>query len=63
MQQTRLDNIGLHIKRLLARDSGSPYKDIATAVGISSNAAKERINKMVSNGDRKVCSTYKSCNI
>ena len=50
MQQTRLDNIGLHIIRLLARDSGSPYKDTATAVGISSNAPKERINKMVSNG-------------
>ncbi|MGA7899013.1 MAG: winged helix-turn-helix transcriptional regulator [Nitrososphaeraceae archaeon] len=50
MQQTRLDNIGLRIIRLLARDSGSPYKDTATAVGISSNAAKERINKMVSNG-------------
>jgi DNA-binding Lrp family transcriptional regulator len=50
LQLTRLDNIGLHIIRLLARDSRSPYKDISTAVGISSNAAKERINKMVSNG-------------
>jgi len=35
---------------LLARDSRTPYKGIASAVGITSNAAKERINKMVSNG-------------
>jgi DNA-binding Lrp family transcriptional regulator len=45
-----MDNIDLHIIRLLVRDSRAPYKDIASAVGISSNAAKERINKMVSNG-------------
>ena len=50
MQQTRLDDTDLRIIRLLARDSRAPYKDIASAVGISSNAAKERINKMVSNG-------------
>ena len=50
MQQTRLDDIDLQIIRLLARDSRAPYKDISSAVGISSNAAKERINKMVSNG-------------
>ena len=50
MQQTRLDDIDLRIIRLLARDSRAAYKDISSAVGISSNAAKERINKMVSNG-------------
>jgi DNA-binding Lrp family transcriptional regulator len=50
MQQTRLDDIDLRIIRLLAKDSRAPYKDIASAVGTSSNAAKERINKMVSNG-------------
>jgi DNA-binding Lrp family transcriptional regulator len=50
LQQARLDDIDLQIIRLLARDSRTPYKDIASAVGISSNAAKERINKMVSNG-------------
>jgi hypothetical protein len=49
---------------LLARDSRSSYKDIASAVGISSNAAKERINKMVLNGIiQGFFSTYKSCNI
>ena len=35
---------------MLARDSRAPYKDIASTVGISSNAVKGRINKMVSNG-------------
>ena len=50
MQQTRLDNIDLQIIRILVRDSRTPYSNIASAVGISSNAAKERINKMVSNG-------------
>jgi DNA-binding Lrp family transcriptional regulator len=50
LQQTRLDDIDLRIIRLLARDSRASYKDIASAVAISSNAAKDRINKMVSNG-------------
>ena len=50
MQQTRLDNIDLHIIRLLARYSRTSYSNIASSVGITSNAAKERINKMVSNG-------------
>jgi DNA-binding Lrp family transcriptional regulator len=50
LQQTRLDNIDLQIIRLLSRDSRAPYKGIALEVGISSNAAKQRINKMVSNG-------------
>jgi DNA-binding Lrp family transcriptional regulator len=50
LQQARLDDTDLQIIRLLARDSRTPYKDIASAVGISSNAAKKRINKMVSNG-------------
>ena len=50
MYQTRLDNIDLQIIRLLARDSRTPYRNIASAVGITPSAAKERINKMVSNG-------------
>jgi DNA-binding Lrp family transcriptional regulator len=49
-QQTRLDDIDLRIIRLLARDCRASYKDIASAVAISSNAAKDRINKMVCNG-------------
>ena len=50
MQQTRLDDIDLRIIRLLARDARASYKDISSTVGITSNAAKERINKMISNG-------------
>jgi len=50
LQQTRLDNIDLQIIRLLARDSRTHYRNIASAVGITPSAAKERINKSVSNG-------------
>ena len=50
LQQTRLDMIDLRIMKLLSRDSRTPYRSIASAVGIMPSAAKERINKMVSNG-------------
>ena len=50
LQQTRLDMIDLRIMKLLSRDSRIPYRNIASAVGIMPSAAKERINKMVSNG-------------
>jgi len=50
LQQTRLDITDLRIMKLLSRDSRTPYRNIATAVGIMPSAAKERINKMVSNG-------------
>ena len=49
LQEARLDNIDLQIVRLLARNSRTSYMDIASAVGISTNATKVRINKMVSN--------------
>ena len=42
--------IDLRIMKLLSRDSRTPYRIIASAVGIMPSAAKERINKMVSNG-------------
>ena len=45
-----MDNIDLQIIRLLARDSRTPYRSIAADVGITQGAAKERINKMLSNG-------------
>ena len=45
-----MDNIDLQIVRLLARDSRTLYKNIASAVGITPGAAKKRINKMISNG-------------
>ena len=50
LQQTRLDSTDLQIISSLARDSRTPYRNIAAAVGITPSAAKERINKMVSNG-------------
>jgi len=36
--------------KLLSKDSRTPYSNIASDVGIMPSAAKERINKMVSNG-------------
>ena len=45
-----MDGTDLHIIRLLARDSRTPYKSIAADVGITSSAAKERIDKMISSG-------------
>ena len=50
LQRTRLDSTDLQIISLLARDSRTAYRNIASAVGITPSAAKERINKMVSNG-------------
>ena len=50
MKEPRVDNIDLQIIRLLAEYSRTPYMDIASTVGISTNAAKVRINKMISNG-------------
>ena len=50
LQQVRVDGTDLHIIRLLARDSRTPYKSIAGEVGITSPAAKERIDKMISSG-------------
>jgi DNA-binding Lrp family transcriptional regulator len=50
LQQVRVDGTDLQIIRLLARDSRTPYKSIAADVGITSSAAKERIDKMISSG-------------
>jgi DNA-binding Lrp family transcriptional regulator len=48
LQEVRLDNIDLQIIKILARDSRTSYMDIASAVGISTNATKVRINKLAS---------------
>ncbi|MGA9153663.1 MAG: AsnC family transcriptional regulator, partial [Candidatus Nitrosopolaris sp.] len=45
-----MDNIDLQIIRVLARDCRNPYGNIASIVGMTPNAVKGRINKMVSNG-------------
>ena len=50
MQRAVVDDIDLQIIRLLVSDCRTGYTDIASAVGISTNAAKVRTNKMISNG-------------
>ena len=50
MQYSIVDETDFHIITLLARDCRTSYKDIASAVGISTNSSKVRINKMMSNG-------------
>ena len=45
-----MDNIDLQIVILFARDSRTPYNNIASVVGITPRAAKKRVNKMISNG-------------
>jgi Lrp/AsnC family transcriptional regulator for asnA, asnC and gidA len=49
LQHTRLDNIDIQILVLLAKDSRTTYRNIASVVGVSTNAVKERIHKMISN--------------
>lgn len=50
LQQTRLDSADLQIISSLARDSRTPYRSIATTVGITPNAVKTRLNKLTSQG-------------
>ena len=50
LQRARVDNTDLQIVRLLARDSRTSYKNIASVVGLTQSATRKRINKMVSNG-------------
>jgi Lrp/AsnC family transcriptional regulator for asnA, asnC and gidA len=45
-----VDDIDLQIMRLLSRDCRTCYTDIASAVGISTNATRVRTNKIISNG-------------
>jgi DNA-binding Lrp family transcriptional regulator len=49
MPQTALDKIDLTVINSLSIDCRIPYRNIASAVGITPNAVKERINKMTSN--------------
>jgi DNA-binding Lrp family transcriptional regulator len=49
LQHTRLDNIDIQILVLLTKDSRTTYRNIASVVGVSTNAVKERIHKMISN--------------
>jgi DNA-binding Lrp family transcriptional regulator len=45
-----VDKIDLHIMSLLYANCRTPYRSIASTVGISANAVKTRVNKMVSKG-------------
>jgi DNA-binding Lrp family transcriptional regulator len=45
-----IDKIDLHIMSLLYANCRTPYRSIASTVGISANAVKTRVNKMVSKG-------------
>jgi DNA-binding Lrp family transcriptional regulator len=45
-----VDKIDLHIMSLLYADCRTPYRSIASSVGISANAVKTRVKKMVSKG-------------
>src|SRR5919199_4946023 len=49
LQHIRLDNIDIQILVLLTKDSRTTYRNIASVVGVSTNAVKERIHKMISN--------------
>ena len=48
MQQTTLDKIDLKIISSLTKDCRVPFRNIASKVGITPNAIKERIDKMIS---------------
>ena len=48
MQQTTLDKIDLKIISSLTKDCRVPFRNIASTVGITPNAIKERIDKMIS---------------
>jgi DNA-binding Lrp family transcriptional regulator len=46
----KIDAIDLEIVQRLSRDCRVSYRDISSVIGITPNAIKERINKMVCNG-------------
>ena len=47
---TTLDKIDLKIINLLSGDCRVPYRNIASTVGITPNAVKTRVNKLISQG-------------
>jgi Lrp/AsnC family transcriptional regulator for asnA, asnC and gidA len=50
MNETVIDKTDLKIINSLSRDSRIPYSDIASIVGISPNAVRTRVNKMLTKG-------------
>ena len=45
-----IDKVDLHIMRLLSANCRAPYRTIASTVGISTNAVKTRVKKMLAKG-------------
>jgi AsnC-type helix-turn-helix domain len=60
---TVLDKIDLKIINSLIGDCRSPYRNIAERVGITPNAVKTRVNKMISGNNTKFCCKNKSSHI
>ena len=59
-----LDKIDLKIINSLIGDCRSPYRNIAERVGITPNAVKTRVNKMISKGIiQNFCCKNKSSHI
>jgi DNA-binding Lrp family transcriptional regulator len=50
MNETIIDKTDLKLINSLCRDCRIPYRNIASAVGISPNAVKTRVNKMLTKG-------------
>ena len=50
VEEKSLDKTDLKIMNLLIKDSRIPYRNLASDVGITSNAVKERVSKMISSG-------------
>jgi DNA-binding Lrp family transcriptional regulator len=46
----KIDTFDLKIIKCLSRDCRASYRNIASSVGLTPNAIKERINTMVCNG-------------
>ena len=50
VEEKSLDKTELKLMNLLIKDSRIPYRNLASDVGITSNAVKERVSKMISSG-------------
>jgi DNA-binding Lrp family transcriptional regulator len=50
MQDYTLDNIDIEILRILIHDCRTSYRSIGLSIGMSTNATKTRVNRLVSRG-------------
>jgi Lrp/AsnC family transcriptional regulator for asnA, asnC and gidA len=49
MQDYALDNTDIDILRILYNDCRTSYRSIASSIGLSKNAVKTRVNRLISN--------------